>query len=135
MTEYVLLTDDDDGTALIACPDEDTAEKVGAAAVFNDGDVSAWRVPTHAITDWEKVRRILRQHGNCSEVLDADLPSAPREPGGALPYGLSVDEIQCALDTLAEITNDVEPDDLSDRQIEIRDRITTAWRESLGMGD
>jgi hypothetical protein len=77
--EYVLLTDNDDGTALIACPDQAAAEQVASAAVFNDGGVSAWRVPRHALTDWRRVRTALNEGGDCEYVLGLNLPTAVRE--------------------------------------------------------
>jgi len=78
--EYVLLIDDQDGTALIGCPDYATAERVASAAVFNDGgDVSAYRVPKYAITDVQKVIDTLSGGGNCEDILDLELPTEPRE--------------------------------------------------------
>ncbi len=75
---YVLLIDSDDSTALIGCPDAATAERVASAAVFNDGDVSAWLVPGTAIVDVDKVVQILKNAGDCEAILDADLRKAPR---------------------------------------------------------
>lgn len=75
---YVLLTDDDDGTAMIACPDETAATELGWAAVINDGGVSAWRVPDRAITGHERVTEILRDGGSCTDILDEALPVVPR---------------------------------------------------------
>lgn len=83
MTTYVLLTDSDDGTALVACPDEAAAEKVAAAAVFTDGDVSAWLLPTLALSDWEKVATRLRKGDSTYDLHeranDGKLTYTPRE--------------------------------------------------------
>lgn len=73
--KYVLLTDDE-GCTLVACPDQDTAESVGHHAVFSDGGVSAWLVPTDAVTDFERVKEILNNGGGLSEIDTAQLPEA-----------------------------------------------------------
>lgn len=67
----VLLTDDDDSTLLVQCPDEGTAQRVGGAAIFNDGGVSAWRVPTHAHTDLDLIIARLKESDNLREVHSA----------------------------------------------------------------
>lgn len=77
--EYVLLIDDNDATALVACPDPGTASRVAAAATMTDGDVSAYRVPGWAITDHEAVAAILRDGGQIEDVAAAQLPTAARE--------------------------------------------------------
>lgn len=46
---FLLLTDDDDGTLLIACEDREQAERLASAAVFSDGGVSAWLVPARTL--------------------------------------------------------------------------------------
>lgn len=45
----VLLTDNDDQSLTVWCPDMDTAEKLGRAAIYSDGGVSAWKInaPIH----------------------------------------------------------------------------------------
>lgn len=65
---YVLLTDSNDGTAMIACRDDDKARAVGWAAVSGSGGVSAWVVPDHAITDVEAVIKELQDGGRCSDL-------------------------------------------------------------------
>lgn len=59
--KYVLLTDSDNGCALVQCTDETEANAVAAAAVFSDGGVSAWLVPTMALPDSEALRDALRE--------------------------------------------------------------------------
>lgn len=68
MTAFVLLIDQDDGTALVACPDEETADQVGAAAIWSSGGVSAYRVPTWALADTEAVVERLRDGRDTSEL-------------------------------------------------------------------
>lgn len=69
---YVLLTDSDDGTALVACPDEAAADQVAAAAVYSGGDVSAWLVPTMAIPEWGKVAELLREDRPTNDLHEHD---------------------------------------------------------------
>jgi hypothetical protein len=69
---FVLLADEHDGTALVACPDEVTAESVAAAAAHPDGAVSAWLVSSSAITDTDAAIRILRGGGGIDELEDLD---------------------------------------------------------------
>jgi hypothetical protein len=71
---YVLLTDTNDGSALIACPTPEAADSVGAAAILNDGGVSAWLVPESAVIDHEKVTEILKQGGRIGDIAAARLP-------------------------------------------------------------
>lgn len=71
MKYYVLLTDDDNATALVECEDQAQAEATAAAAVFSDGDVSAWLVPGRAFTDAELVADLLRESNNCSALHEA----------------------------------------------------------------
>jgi hypothetical protein len=78
VTVYVLLTDNDDGYALVACPSGADATSLASTAIFNDGDVLAWRVPDSAITDWERVREILRDGGGINEIEAAVLHEEPR---------------------------------------------------------
>lgn len=79
MPEYVLLTDSDDGTALVACPDPQAAETVAAAAVYSDGGVSAWRVPPRAYAKHRKAAKILRKGGDTNDLHEANLPTVRRE--------------------------------------------------------
>lgn len=81
MSAYVLLTDNNNATFLVACPDGEGAERVGIAAIFNDGGVSAWRLPDWAVTDHEAVRQILNRGEGIAELFEANLSGAPR--GGA----------------------------------------------------
>lgn len=60
MTTFVLLTDNDNCTLLVACEDVDEARKIGSAAVFSDGDTSAWLIPAHATADAAWVASRLR---------------------------------------------------------------------------
>jgi hypothetical protein len=72
---FVLLADEHDGTALVACPDVVTAESVAAAAAYPDGEVSARLVQGSAITDTDAAIRILRGGGGIDELEDlADAP-------------------------------------------------------------
>jgi hypothetical protein len=67
---FVLLADEHDGTAVVACPNEVSAESVAAAAAYSDGEVSAWLVPASAITDTDAAIRILRGGGGIDELED-----------------------------------------------------------------
>lgn len=78
MTTYVLLTDDNNATFLVAASTEDNAEQVAAAAVFSDGGVSAWRVPTMALRDNDNLRDLLRQGYNLNYLHDV-YQASPRE--------------------------------------------------------
>jgi hypothetical protein len=69
---FVLLTDEHDGTALVACPDVVTAESVAAATAYADGEVSAWLVQASAITDTDAAIGILRAGGGIDELEDLD---------------------------------------------------------------
>ncbi len=76
---YVLLTDDDDGTMLVACEDREQAEATAVAGVFSDGGVSAWLIPATALTQPEAVQNILRDGGNCHDLFEAVDNSRLRE--------------------------------------------------------
>lgn len=76
MTEFVLLTDNNDGTALIACPDG-TGDTVAGAAVFNGGGVSAWLILDAAITEPDEVIQILEGGGDCGDLAEAGLAASP----------------------------------------------------------
>jgi hypothetical protein len=69
---FVLLADEHDATALVACPDQVTAESVVAATAYPDAEVSAWLVPVSAITDTDAVLGILRGGGGLVELEDLD---------------------------------------------------------------
>lgn len=77
--EYVLLTDDESGYALVACPDRDNADRVMSAAVWSDGGVDAWRLPAHAFTEVQRVIDTLTDDGNCSDISNLNLATVPRE--------------------------------------------------------
>lgn len=92
--KYVLLTDDDGGI-LVACPDEAAAESLGAAAIFNDGGVSAWLVPARAIGwDYERVKEILAAGGSLADVEDANLEMVPRQVDSDLTEDEAITEGQ-----------------------------------------
>jgi hypothetical protein len=85
-TVDVLLTDRDNSTYLVRCPDIDTAERVAAAAVFSDGGVSAWLVPDEpghvvgpTITDLRRITEPLQDGLDLVEL--ASLLSSETEPG------------------------------------------------------
>ena len=65
---YVLLTDKANATMLVLCPDEETADAVGAAAILGDDGVSAWRMPEVAVTNHHRVSELLRQGCNLTEI-------------------------------------------------------------------
>jgi hypothetical protein len=69
---FVLLADEHDETALVACPDQVTAESVAAATAYPDAEVSAWLVPVFAITDTDAVLGILRGGGGLVELEALD---------------------------------------------------------------
>jgi hypothetical protein len=69
---YVLLTDTNSGTLLVACPNQETASEVGSAAVWSDGGVSAWLVPDLATTQINEVIAGLRE-GYYLSQLNLDL--------------------------------------------------------------
>ena len=46
---FVLLTDDDDRTRLVACRDKAEAEAVASKAVWGTDSVSAWLIPKRAV--------------------------------------------------------------------------------------
>jgi len=71
MSEYVLLTDNDNGAALIQCDTMRDAEVVGRAAIFADGGVSAWLLPKRAITGSENVRSGLREGWTTHDLHEA----------------------------------------------------------------
>lgn len=110
MTTYVMLIDENDGTALIACPDGEAASSVAAAATFSDSDVSAYRVPTRAYIAHEAVKKILRGGGKCADIIDEHLPTARRE--ASLSPGEIADAVNLAalVETLG--SDDIDLDDL-----------------------
>lgn len=55
-----------------------SAERLASAAVFSDGDVSAWRVPKYAMTDWRRVITALNESGDCGYIADLGLSTEPR---------------------------------------------------------
>ena len=65
---YVLLTDNDNATAMIGCPDAETADTVAAAAVFSDGGVSAWLVPDGCFTSTQEIITMLRDGADCDDL-------------------------------------------------------------------
>ena len=67
---YVLLTDDDNGTILVSCQDTAQAEALARAAVFSDGGVSAWYLPSLVVrhADWMLVE--LQESANTSHLHD-----------------------------------------------------------------
>lgn len=69
--KYLLLTDKDNGTALVACRDSSEADRLAAAAVFSDGGVSAWIVPDLAIVATDDLYDQLRD-GHDTSSLDGD---------------------------------------------------------------
>lgn len=69
---YVLLTDSDDTTVLVACADQNTADEVGSSAIFADGDVSAYIVPDWALTNTNEVIDRLRKSQNCTDLADLE---------------------------------------------------------------
>jgi len=75
----LLLTDDDNATLLVRCLDQAGADHVGRAAIYSDGGVSAWVVPTHAFTDAAVIAGRLHEGGDLSDVHD-DLEAADARP-------------------------------------------------------
>lgn len=71
--QFVLLTDSDNATMLIACPDDATAQEVAGAAVFSDGGVSAWLVPERAVyvgASWYSIVDKLREGWDITNLHD-----------------------------------------------------------------
>lgn len=68
MLHMILLTDDNDGTALIACESAELAEEIGAAAIWSDGGVSAWQVPEVALVGSQDIVETLRGGGSCADL-------------------------------------------------------------------
>lgn len=65
----VLLTDDD-GSLTVWCPDMDSAEKLGRAAIYSEGGVSAWKVGSPIPFDPELIQW-LRSGFSVAEVKQA----------------------------------------------------------------
>ena len=68
---YLLLTDNEDGRLLVACADYEEMEKVGAAAVWSDGGVSAWPLPEKAIVADAALIEQLEEGQELHEISDA----------------------------------------------------------------
>jgi hypothetical protein len=68
---YVLLTDNDNGTALIACEDHEMAHQIGSAAIYSDGGVSAWLVPDQAIPASDDIIKQLRDGEDTADLHEA----------------------------------------------------------------
>lgn len=73
---FVLLTDNDNDTALIACRGKEIAESVARAAVFNDGGVSAWLVPNTALVQPSVVQDAL-EGGAAIRHIPSGLATSP----------------------------------------------------------
>lgn len=69
--KYVLLTDSDNGCALISCRDDSEAERIGAAAVWASAGMSAWLVPDLAIVASDELYDQLVA-GHDTSALDGD---------------------------------------------------------------
>lgn len=67
----VLLTDDQDSTLLVHCPDAESANHLASAAVFNDGGVSAWLVPTTSRPVTPEIIDGLQRGDNIASLLDS----------------------------------------------------------------
>jgi hypothetical protein len=79
----VLLTDDD-GSLTVWCPDMATAEKLGRAAIYSEGGVSAWKVTAPVEFD-PMLIQWLRSGFSVAEIrtaLSDLLISSESQPGG-----------------------------------------------------
>lgn len=77
---YVHLIDVDDATIVVRCADEAAAERLAASATMSDGEVSAYIVPTEAISDSGALRAYLRAGGDVKGLNDAEFSR------GDVPY-------------------------------------------------
>jgi hypothetical protein len=77
-TVPVLLTDSDDNTIVILAANMAEAERVGGAAVYHDGGVSAWVIPSHGFRRTAKVVKVLRRGGSVSDLHELFTGQAPR---------------------------------------------------------
>lgn len=83
MKRLVLLTDTDDSTMLVECPDHATAEKVGRAAIYSDGGVSAWIIPVTPYVDGSHIGTLiqaLRSGSSIGYVKDLLRPDSNPDP-------------------------------------------------------
>lgn len=90
MSRLILLVGNDDSTMLIECPDLGTAEKVGRAAIYAEGGVSAYLIPTAPYTDMPSIGdliQLLRSGATIPEIVTRfyPYPSSTTPGGGESP--------------------------------------------------
>jgi hypothetical protein len=67
---FVLLTDNNGGSLLVACESTVEAEQVGQSAIWSGGGVSAWLVPAEAVKFSDDLVRQLSEDCSLYEIHD-----------------------------------------------------------------